>query len=95
MTNDSYVQAIEMCEKQKVVITDEMVEQLTPAESTMDASERKDILKDLAHALKKQGSFVLASKKYTQAGDRVRAMKCLVRRTNKTIKWTKNKKNKK
>ena len=25
-----YVQAIEMCEKQKVVITDEMVEQLTP-----------------------------------------------------------------
>jgi hypothetical protein len=29
--------------------------------------------------LKKQGAFTLASKKYTQAGDRVRAIKCLVR----------------
>jgi len=142
-----YQQAIEMCEKHKVVITDEMVEQLTPAEGALDAGERKEILKDLGHALKKQGgsscdaigqrmkprrlphrpcfhpaassassshlfqlslslpppapspslsllslppstrpislaplgAFVLASKKYTQAGDRVRAMKCLVR----------------
>lgn len=55
-----------------------MVEQLTPPE-TVDPAERKEILKDLARALKKQGSFILASKKYTQAGDRIRAMKCLVR----------------
>ena len=55
-----------------------MVEHLTPPE-TVDATERKEILKDLARALKKQGSFILASKKYTQAGDRIRAMKCLVR----------------
>ncbi len=26
-----------------------------------------------------EGAFVIASKKYTQAGDRVRAMKCLLR----------------
>ena len=51
-----YQQAIEMCEKHKVVITDEMVEQLTPAEgAALDAGERKEILKDLGHALKKQG----------------------------------------
>ena len=62
----------------KVVINDDMVEQLTPPE-TVDPAERKEILKDLARALKKQGSHILASKKYTQAGDRIRAMKCLVR----------------
>lgn len=33
-----------------------MVEQLTPLENVMDASERKDVLKDLARALKKQGT---------------------------------------
>jgi isopenicillin N synthase-like dioxygenase len=43
------------------------VEKLTPPE-TVDPSERREILKDLAKALKKQGSFTLASKKYTQAG---------------------------
>lgn len=48
-------------------ITDEMVEKLTPPE-TADPAERKEVLKDLAKALKKQGSFTLASKKYTQAG---------------------------
>ena len=74
-----YQQAIDMCEKQKVTITDDMVELLTPPDGAMESAERKEILKDLGHALKKQGSFVLASKKYTQAGDRVRAMKCLVR----------------
>ena len=62
----------------KVVINDDMVEQLTPPD-TVDPAERKEILKDLARALKKQGSHILASKKYTQAGDRIRAMKCLVR----------------
>lgn len=55
-----------------------MVAALTPPE-TLEASERRDVLCDLAKALKKQGSFQLASKKYTQAGDRVRAIKCLVR----------------
>eukprot|EP01036_Dinobryon_divergens_P023346 gene23346-31680_t len=70
--------AVEMCLQHKVNITDEMVEKLTPPE-TVDASERKEVLQDLAKALKKQGSFTLASKKYTQAGDRVRAIKCLVR----------------
>lgn len=59
-------------------INDEMVEKLTPPD-TMDPTERREILSDLAKALKKQGAFTLASKKYTQAGDRVRAIKCLVR----------------
>jgi len=73
-----YNSAVEMCLLQKVTINDDMVEKLTPPES-MDPAERKEILANLAKALKKQGSFTLASKKYTLAGDRVRAIKCLVR----------------
>jgi len=73
-----YRSAVEMCLQNKVNINDVMVAALTPPE-TLEASERRDVLCDLAKALKKQGSFQLASKKYTQAGDRVRAIKCLVR----------------
>jgi len=73
-----YHSAVEMCLQHKVNINDDMVEKLSPPD-TLEPSERKEILADLAKALKKQGSFTLASKKYTQAGDRVRAIKCLVR----------------
>eukprot|EP00606_Chrysophyceae_sp_TOSAG23-5_P000414 GSChrysophyteH2.ASY1.ANO1.1513.1 assembled CDS len=64
-----FVEAIEMCLANRVNITEEMAK----------AEKGTDILKDIAKALKIQGSFILASKKYTQAGDRVRAIKCLVR----------------
>lgn len=75
-----YPQAIEMCVQQKVNITEEMANILTPPpEAGYDTNERKEILSNLGRALKKQGSFLLASKKYTQAGDRIRAIKCLLR----------------
>jgi intraflagellar transport protein 140 len=74
-----YLPAIEMCIQHKVAITDEMADLLTPPSEKFDANERKDILAHLGRALKKDGSFLLASKKYTQAGDRIRAIKCLLR----------------
>jgi intraflagellar transport protein 140 len=73
-----YLPAIDMCVSNRVSLNEEMVQLLTPPETT-DLLERKEVLKGLAKALKKQGSYTLASKKYTQAGDRVRAIKCLVR----------------
>lgn len=73
-----YHQAIEMCSQHKIPINDELVDRLTPPES-FESGERKEVLKELAKTLKKQGLFTLASKKYTQAGDRVHAIKCLVR----------------
>jgi intraflagellar transport protein 140 len=73
-----YLPAIDMCVLNRVSLNEEMVQLLTPPE-TMDPLERKEVLKGLAKALKKQGAYTLASKKYTQAGDRVRAIKCLVR----------------
>jgi intraflagellar transport protein 140 len=74
-----YPQAIEMCAQHRVTISETMATTLTPPTEGFDSSQRKEILADLGRALKKQGSFILASKKYTQAGDRIRAMKCLLR----------------
>ncbi len=76
-----YNSGIEMCMQHRVDISEDMVERLSPPE-TADKAERKEILLNLAKALKKQGSYNLAYKKYTQAGDRLRAIKCLIRGGN-------------
>ena len=84
-----FVQAIDMCLQNRVTISDDMVDKMTPPvlgtkdeegnEIGVSDSDRKNLLMDIGKALKLQGSYTLASKKYTQAGDRVRAIKCLVR----------------
>lgn len=75
-----FPQAIEMCMVNNITITDDMAEKLSPKVSPdLDEATSKDTLKLLAKALKTQGSYALASRKYTQAGDRLRAIKCLVR----------------
>jgi intraflagellar transport protein 140 len=73
-----FIQAVEMCLENRVTISEAMVETLTPPPD-MPEAERKSLLADVGKALKLQGSYTLASKKYVQAGDRVRAIKCLVR----------------
>lgn len=62
-----YTDAIEMCLTHKVSMSEAMVERLSPPES-MDAAEKKELLTNVAKALKRQGAYLLASKKYTQAG---------------------------
>jgi intraflagellar transport protein 140 len=75
-----FPQAIEMCMKNSITITDDMAEKLSPKVSPdIDEATSRDTLKLLAKTLKSQGSYALASRKYTQAGDRLRAIKCLVR----------------
>merc|ERR1719168_307078 len=44
----------------------------------MDSVQRSEILKKIARLCKKQGSFQLACKKFTQAGDKLKAMKSLL-----------------
>merc|ERR1719230_1729729 len=45
----------------------------------MDPAERSEILSQMAKLCKKQGSFQLACKKFTQAGDKLKAMKSLLK----------------
>jgi len=55
-----------------------MAELMTPPKN-MDKDARIDILVKLAEVCRDQGNFNLACKKYTQAGDKIQAMQCLVK----------------
>merc|ERR1719222_1141992 len=56
-----------------------MAERMTPDKKSMDPSQRAEILQTMANLCKKQGSFQLACKKYTQAGDKLKAMRSLLK----------------
>eukprot|EP00276_Gloeochaete_wittrockiana_P002244 CAMPEP_0184673476 /NCGR_PEP_ID=MMETSP0308-20130426/86689_1 /TAXON_ID=38269 /ORGANISM="Gloeochaete witrockiana, Strain SAG 46.84" /LENGTH=1407 /DNA_ID=CAMNT_0027120965 /DNA_START=36 /DNA_END=4259 /DNA_ORIENTATION=- len=85
--------ALEVCEQHNVVITEEMAERMTPSkpigpggekEAVVDSAgpgdeARNQLLMHIAKICKKQGSFHLATKKYTQAGNKLKAMKSLLK----------------
>ena len=83
--------AIDMCLQQKVIITDDLADKMTPAKPPKNKEDhppgtdyltkekRVEVLMKLARVCKKQGSYHLATKKYTQAGDKLKAMKCLLK----------------
>lgn len=73
--------ALDLCIEYKITITDEMAEAMTPpkGESAAENERRIELLKKLAKCCKMQGSYHLATKKYTQAGEKVKAMKALLR----------------
>merc|ERR1712232_1057767 len=56
-----------------------MAERMTPEKNSMDPATRSEILSNMAKLCKKQGSFQLACKKFTQAGDKLKAMKSLLK----------------
>ena len=74
-------ESIEMCAQHKVKITEDMADKMTPekGDPRYPNSARKEILLKLASVCKKQNSYHLATKKYTQAGDKLKAMKCLLK----------------
>lgn len=84
--------ALELCVHHNVTISEEMAEDMGPkpgvgvgislGASTANAegeSARCALLSKVAKCCKRQGSYQLACKKYTQAGNRVKAMKCLLK----------------
>ncbi|CAN0550224.1 unnamed protein product, partial [Ectocarpus sp. 12 AP-2014] len=82
ITNRKHLQAIELCVAHKVPISEGMAEELTPKKDggeSGNSGTREDVLRELAKACKRQGNFHLACKKYTQAGDRLKALKCLLK----------------
>lgn len=56
-----------------MTITEEMAEKMTVAKDSKDLSEaaRRELLEQVAHCCMRQGSYHLATKKYTQAGDKL------------------------
>ena len=47
--------------------------------SPADNEDRIQLLEKVAKCCKKQGSYHLPTKKYTQSGDKLKAMKCLLK----------------
>eukprot|EP00392_Amoebophrya_sp_AT5.2_P009189 g9217.t1 len=77
-------EAIDLCYQHNVFITEEMAEKLTPLRKLENASAsaeewRKTQLRKIAKLCKDQGSFQVSCKKYTQAGEKVKAMKALLK----------------
>ncbi|GLD57482.1 intraflagellar transport protein 140 homolog [Lates japonicus] len=75
-----YHQALELCVTQNLTITEELAERMTVTDSK-DLSEdaRKDVLERLADCCMRQGNYHLATKKYTQAGNKPKAMRALLK----------------
>lgn len=81
ITGKQAIKAMDMCEKHNVVMTEDMSEKLTallPSKEE-DEAKRNSILKRIAELCVKQSNFHLATKKYTQAGMKDKAMDALLK----------------
>ena len=86
LTAHQYQHALQLCTEHGIHLTDDMAERMTPPKPAEGAAggdkarrERETLLVSLAELLRDQGSYQLACKKFTQAGDSVSAIKCLIR----------------
>lgn len=69
-----YWEALKICMDQHVEITEELAEKLTPTkeENNIDTMERVKILEAIAEVCMHQGQYHLATKKFTQAGNKIK-----------------------
>uniref|UniRef100_A0A1B6C8A4 Intraflagellar transport protein 140 homolog n=1 Tax=Clastoptera arizonana TaxID=38151 RepID=A0A1B6C8A4_9HEMI len=71
-----YREAISLCWEHSVQLTEELADNLTPAQGYED---RAHLLEQLAECALSQANYHLATKKYTQAGNKIKAMKALLK----------------
>uniref|UniRef100_H0WI76 Intraflagellar transport protein 140 homolog n=1 Tax=Otolemur garnettii TaxID=30611 RepID=H0WI76_OTOGA len=76
-----YHEALQLCLEQNMTITEEMAEKMTVSKDSKDLSEesRRELLEQIANCCMRQGSYHLATKKYTQAGNKLKAMRALLK----------------
>lgn len=74
-----YIQALELCIEHNVPITDEVAKRLVFPKGEGSDSERKQVLVKLAECAYSQNNYHLATKKFVEAGDKLSAMKSLVK----------------
>lgn len=69
-----YWEALKICMDQHVEVTEDLAEKLTPSkEEVSDTMERVKILEAIAEVCMHQGQYHLATKKFTQAGNKMKA----------------------
>ncbi|XP_069726134.1 intraflagellar transport protein 140 homolog [Phaenicophaeus curvirostris] len=76
-----YHEALQLCLKQNLTITEEMAEKMTVSKDSKDLSEesRRELLEQIADCCMRQGNYHMATKKYTQAGNKLKAMRALLK----------------
>ncbi|XP_061206742.1 intraflagellar transport protein 140 homolog isoform X2 [Neopsephotus bourkii] len=81
LTAKKYHEALKLCLKQNLTITEEMAEKMTVPKDSKDLSEesRRELLEQTANCCMRQGNYHLATKKYTQAGNKLKAMRALLK----------------
>lgn len=81
VTAKKYNEALQLCLDQSLTITEDLAESLTvPRDSAhLSESERKELLEKIADCCMRQGNYHLATKKYTQAGNKIKAMRALLK----------------
>jgi intraflagellar transport protein 140 len=83
VTAKRYEDALELALAQNVQLTEDMAEKMTPPKDDAETPERKAsraaLLTKIARIANRQGNFHLATKKFTQAGDKVSAMEALLK----------------
>ncbi|KAH7689496.1 hypothetical protein AAVH_40506, partial [Aphelenchoides avenae] len=76
----AYAEAVELCRDKNVIINEELAELLTPPKPDKGmASERTRLLEDIGRCCLQQGNYHFAAKKFTQAGNKLEAMRALLK----------------
>ncbi|XP_012060565.1 PREDICTED: intraflagellar transport protein 140 homolog [Atta cephalotes] len=82
-TGRDYMAALDLIQQHNVVLSEELAEKLTIEKGNDDDAEREHMristLEKIAEITFDQGNYHLATKKFTQAGNKLRAMKALLK----------------
>jgi len=73
-----FSEALDLCMSHNVTITEELAEKMTLPKGS-DPEFRNKLLERIADCCMQQRSYHLATKKYTQAGNKIKAMKSLLK----------------
>ncbi|KAF7638044.1 Amidase domain-containing protein [Meloidogyne graminicola] len=75
-----YIEAIQLCLKKNVIINDELDNLLTPNNmENLSTKERSTLLEQIARCCLQQSNYYFAAKKFTQAGNKLEAIKALLK----------------
>uniref|UniRef100_A0A1I8A7F4 Intraflagellar transport protein n=1 Tax=Steinernema glaseri TaxID=37863 RepID=A0A1I8A7F4_9BILA len=76
----SYAEAIELCRRTNVPLTEDFAETISPTKEAMpNTSERNKLLEKIAECCLQQSNYHYAAKKFAQAGNKIEAMRALIK----------------
>ncbi|XP_069761379.1 intraflagellar transport protein 140 homolog isoform X2 [Narcine bancroftii] len=81
ITAKKYFEALQLCQQQNLIISEVTAEKMTVSKESKEFSHdfRRELLEQIADCCLRQGNYHLATKKYTQAGNKTKAMRALLK----------------